>query len=79
MDNGTREQLTLADINVGDEINVMTSDSSASDIQARMIVIGAFTPPSSGDDWRGGPGMDNPSGSDYNNNPSSSSSDTQAL
>ena len=44
-DNGQRVSLTLADIKVNDEINVMSSDTAGSDITPRMIIIGTFSPP----------------------------------
>lgn len=42
---GEMSQLSLSDLMVGDKINVMTEDSSSSDIKARMIMVGEFTPP----------------------------------
>jgi hypothetical protein len=44
-DNGQRVNLTLADLKVNDEINVMSTDDSQTNIQARAIFIGTFTRP----------------------------------
>lgn len=54
MDNGERSTLALSDLKVGDEINVMTEDSSQNPIAARMIFIGTFSPPANRGQWQGG-------------------------
>lgn len=54
-DNGQRVTLTISDIKTGDEINVMAQDTTTSNITARMIIIGTFTPPQrSGSSQSGG-------------------------
>jgi hypothetical protein len=78
MDNGQRTTLAVADVKVADEITVMTSDSSQSNISPRMIIIGAFTPPQRGSYSGGGNGADS-SGDVQNNDsaPTGSSNSTQ--
>ena len=45
-ENGQMSQLTISDLKMGDEINVMSSATDGqSDIQARAIIVGKFQPP----------------------------------
>lgn len=55
MDSGQRVTLTLSDLKVGDEINVMNSGTDTTNIAARMIIVGQFTMPQNGGggQWRG--------------------------
>ncbi len=53
--NGQRVQLAVTDLKVGDEINLMSSDTTQSNITAQMIFIGQFTMPQRGSgSWQGG-------------------------
>jgi len=47
-DNGQRVTLTIADLKVSDKINIMSDDNTKTDITARMIMVGDFTPPQGG-------------------------------
>ena len=53
-ENGERVALTLADLKAGDKINVMSDDTNKADIEARMIMIGEFTPPQNRGSFPGG-------------------------
>ncbi|MGA2666638.1 MAG: hypothetical protein ABSE91_00930 [Patescibacteria group bacterium] len=52
--NGQMTQLSLSDLKVGDEINVMASDTTSSDITPRMIIIGQFQRPTNFSPGSGG-------------------------
>ncbi|MCX6808690.1 MAG: hypothetical protein NTW50_03415 [Candidatus Berkelbacteria bacterium] len=52
-DNGQMTQLSISDLKVSDEINVMSSDTTATDITPRMIIIGTFTAPTGGSGGNG--------------------------
>lgn len=58
MDNSQRQELAITDLSAGEEINVMASDTTQTDITPRMIVIGTFTPPSRGS-YQGNDGLNN--------------------
>ena len=52
-ENGQTVQLSLSDVQVGSEINIMGGDPTQSNITPRMIIIGTFTPPQNGGSWQG--------------------------
>jgi len=53
-ENGQRTTLAMSDLKIGDEINVMSQDTSADPVSARMIIIGTFSPPTNRGQWQGG-------------------------
>jgi hypothetical protein len=46
--NGSRTTLQLSDLKQGEEISVMNSGTDTTNLTARMIIIGTFTPPQRG-------------------------------
>jgi len=54
MTNGQRTELALSDLTNGEEISVMNSGTDTTNLQARMIIIGTFTPGQNRGSWSGG-------------------------
>ena len=70
MENGERTQLALSDLANGESISVMNSGTDTTNITARMIFIGTFTPGQGRGNWGGG---------SQNSNDSQSTSGSSAL
>ena len=87
--NGQMTQLSLSDLKVGDEINVMGGDTTSANLTPRMIIIGTLSMPQGGGGWQrpnsgsGGSSSDGSSGSgngvQFNSDPNTGSSSTNQI
>ena len=75
MENGQRTTLALSDLTNGEAISVMNSGTDTTNIQARMIIVGTFTPGQGRGNWNGA----NSGSSDSSDSQSQSTNGSSAL